>query len=516
MNSRFTKSLLSACLAATIACPDVWAARFLDTPGNWAETYINILSDKGVIAAETDGKFKPEDPVSRAVLAAWMVKVLGIENQPVPAKSSFSDVKETDWFFKPVEIIRQNNFISGYADGFRPNQFIQKGEVVSIIARALNRPAPEESQIEDELAKYKDASKVPSWARVGVAESSLAGILLLGPDTQSIGADKLATRADTIALLYKLDEFLARRDSTDVLKRASRQMNPPQGGPAAGGPGPGSGPGPNGAPPWTPPPGSNYQGAVAKGDFFGAQSPYSGPPPQQGGYYSGAPEFGSMPAATAPPPPQQNLQGGVIVLAAGTKFRAQLKNTIDSGSTQPGEEIRATINEPIYANGTEVIPAGSRLIGNASTVTPAHRFKAGANGKMEIKFTSCETPDGRRFPLSASVDEGDQRMTGGTTAGRVGKGLVTTGVGAASGAALGTALGAIVGGTSSGNVGTATGMGAVFGTALGAGVGGVGALVRKGSELKIVAGSSLPIKLDEQAPIQLAQPGSQQPAPQNY
>ncbi|MBX9719799.1 MAG: hypothetical protein K2X81_00250 [Candidatus Obscuribacterales bacterium] len=82
-------------------------------------------------------------------------------------------------------------------------------------------------------------------------------------------------------------------------------------------------------------------------------------------------------------------------------------------------------------------------------------------------------------------------MSGGTTAGRVGKGLVTTGVGAASGAVLGTALGAIVGGTAHGNVGASTGMGAVFGTALGAGVGAGAAIVRKGSELKISSGRSL-------------------------
>lgn len=483
------RKLLPLLLAVSIACPGALAARFIDTSGNWAETYINILSDKGVIPGETDGKFKPDEPVTRAALAAWLVKVLGIEDQPVPPQPSFPDVKPQDWFYKPVEIIRQNNYISGYADGFRPNQFIQKGEVVSIIARALNRPAPDETQIEDELAKYKDSSRVPSWARTGIAEASLAGILITGPDSLSIGADKLATRADTSALLYKLDEYLARRDEKDALKKAGAfgaAGYPPQG--------------------WNPnlPP-QNYQGQVQKGDYFGAQSPYSGQPPGQYAPPQQA-QFGP------PGSPGNALQGGVIVLAAGTKFRAQLKNSLDSASTQVGEEIRAVINEPIYANGTEVIPAGSRLIGSASSVTPAHRFKAGANGKMDIIFTSCETPDGRKIPLSASVDQTEQRMSGGTTAGRVGKGLVTTGVGAASGAALGTALGAIVGGTSNGNVGTATGMGAVFGTAIGAGVGGVGALVRKGSELKLVAGTSLPIKLNESMPVQLPQAG----APRQY
>ena len=125
---------------------------------------------------------------------------------------------------------------------------------------------------------------------------------------------------------------------------------------------------------------------------------------------------------------------------------------------------------------------------------------------MAIKFTSIETPDGRKMPLSASVDGNEQRLSGSTTAGRIGKGLLTTGAGAASGAALGTALGAIVGGTTGGDVGSSVGMGAVFGTALGAGVGGVGAIVRKGAEVKLTAGSSLPLKLDESMTVQMAQP----------
>lgn len=480
-----SKRLLPILLAALLACPSALSAHFLDTSGNWAETYINILSDKGIIPAEADGKFKPDDPVSRAVLADWLVKVLGLEKQPVPDKPSFADVKTSDWFYKPVEIIRQNNYISGYSDGFRPNQFIQKGEIISIISRALNRPAPDDTQIEDELARYKDASRVPSWARLGVAETSLAGILLIGPDTQSIGADKLATRADATAILYKLDEYLARRDGSDAVKRTTGQARPYPQGALPYSPSPAGGP---------PPP----QGEASKGDYFGIQNQYSGSAPQYGTAYSPAPpQYG---APVLPP-----LQGSIVVLAAGTRFKAQLKNTLSSASTQTGEEIRATINEPIYASGSEVIPAGSQLIGQASSVTPAHRFRAGAGGKMGIKFTSIETPDGRKIPLSASVDESEQRLSSGTTAGRVGKGLLTTGVGAASGAAVGTTLGAIVGGTSGGNMGSSIGMGAVFGTALGAGVGGVTALVRKGSEVRLRAGSSLPIKLDESMTVQMPQ-----------
>lgn len=514
---RPTKRLIL--LTALISClcfQASYAARFIDTDSNWAEAYINILSDKGVIPAADSGKFDPDAPVSRAVLSSWLVKILGIADQPVPDKASFADVPPSDPYFRDVQIISQNNFISAYPDGFRPNQFMQKVELIGILARALNRPAPDESQIEDELAKYKDGAKVPAWARAGVAESSLAGILLVGPDISLIGADKLASRADAAALVYKLDEYLARRQQSAAVTQANRQAQQQRTYQPSQNSQPGQGTAY--APPANPPaaqfqsarppdPAANYQGQVNKGDYFNNQSPYSSaytgqaPAPD-----NQLPTPNSFAAANQTNPAA--LQGGVVVLAAGTRFRVQLKNTLSSGVTQSGEEIRAVVNEPIYGNGTELIPAGSVLTGQAGSVTPAARFKAGANGRMEIRFTSCETPDGRRIALSASVDLKEQKMTGGTTAGRVGKGLVTTGVGAASGAALGTALGAIVGGTSSGNVGTATGMGAVFGTAIGAGIGGVGALVRKGSDLKLSAGTTLPLVLDQSAPIPLAQPGA--------
>ena len=115
----------------------------------------------------------------------------------------------------------------------------------------------------------------------------------------------------------------------------------------------------------------------------------------------------------------------------------------------------------------EVVPAGSRVLGSVTNVVSAKRFRFGANGRIDIRFNSVETPDGRRFPLTASVNDTQIKLVGGSTAGRVGKGALTTAVGAGSGAALGTALGAIVGATSRGQVGRATGMGAVFGTAIG-------------------------------------------------
>ncbi len=496
---------------------EVLAARYVDMPGNWAEKFVNQLSDEGVIPAEKDGKFRPETPVTRAVLSFWLVNALGLKDKSVPQTPSFSDVKTTDWFFKPVEIVKQSNYIAGYADGFRPNQFIQRGEVITIIARTLGTSDPDETTVAAELSKYKDGANVPDWARVGVAKASLAGLSIaylgekMGDSQSTLKATTLATRADTAALICALDSYKTKASIDAATAKASLAAGVQTSQPAA--------------PvysPYKPYSGRPILGQPALAQDYGGQYqiPGSSPPYRGQGQYA-QPGQGAypQPGQGYPPqgqfggyPPNGYLQGRVAIVAAGTQFRAAIINTLDSGSSQPGEQVTATLSEPLYASGQEVIPAGSRIVGQVTNVVSAKHFKFGANGRIDVRFTSIETPDGRRFPLSASIDANQMHLTGGTTGGRVGKGLLTTGVGAAGGAALGTGLGAITGGLShSRSVGMSTGMGAAFGSAMGGVVGLGAATYRKGGEVKIPAGAALPVRLDES--LQVSGPPTQMQQP---
>ena len=71
--------VLTALTFYTLQCQPSWAARFIDLGGVWSEKYVNQLSDQGVIGAEPDGKFRPTQPVTRAMFAYWLVKILGLE-----------------------------------------------------------------------------------------------------------------------------------------------------------------------------------------------------------------------------------------------------------------------------------------------------------------------------------------------------------------------------------------------------------------------------------------------------
>jgi hypothetical protein len=532
MRSVRLKALTVMLAAALLPQTAAWSARFVDTAGGWSEKYIIRLSDKGIIPAASDGKFNPNQPITRAQLADWLVKVLGLDNQPVPTTSSFADVKTDDWFFRPVEIIRQSNYISGYADGFRPNQFIQRAEVMVILSRTLEAPEPDLKTIAAELSKYTDSNKVPGWAKTGVAEASLAGILVNDQNPQLLNPTSIATRGETAALLSKLDEYKGQKQ-VEVGER--QPMMDPQGMPPGGGNGLANNGGatqaPNNPSNYSGGPGTAFSGGVNRELYNPPQNGYQTPPPQfsdqqqqaqqgqvqQGQQQAPPAQFQTnpgqaqqgqyAPSQQAQQPPTNVLQGGVTTVAAGTDFQARLGSTLNSGTTQPGEQVQATLGQPLYSNGVEAIPAGSTLSGTVTKVMSAKRFHAGRNGSLAIKFTTVDTPDGRRFPIAASVDGSKIRLSGGTTAGRVGKGLMATGIGAGSGAIVGTAIGAIVGASSNAGMGRSLAMGAIFGTAIGGGAGAVTAVVRKGSEVKFPTGMQLPIKLD--SPFQITAPTPQ-------
>lgn len=183
------------------------------------------------------------------------------------------------------------------------------------------------------------------------------------------------------------------------------------------------------------------------------------------------------------------LRGRVVVAPAGSSFEVSLSTTLSSGINHVGDPVTATVSAPLVIGDAVAIPAGSQVLGQVVNAIPARRFKAGAGGILEIRFTALQTPDGQRYPLSASVDTTQFKLQAETGGSRLAKGVGKTAVGAGLGAALGTAIGAIAGGM--------PGRGAWSGAAIGGGAGALSALVSKGSELILQSGARMPVILDQ-------------------
>ncbi len=105
-------------------------------PDMWAYQYINQLACAGVVSGYQDGSFRPQNPTTRAQLTKMLVLMEGIE--PVaPQVPSFRDVSRAHVFYSYIETARASGIIAGYSDGrFRPDAPVSRAQVAKMVVRA--------------------------------------------------------------------------------------------------------------------------------------------------------------------------------------------------------------------------------------------------------------------------------------------------------------------------------------------------------------------------------------------
>lgn len=198
---------------------------------------------------------------------------------------------------------------------------------------------------------------------------------------------------------------------------------------------------------------------------------------------------------------QDIYQASASFVPAGTPVSVSLSQAISSEFTRVGETFVADLTSPIYAGGSLVAGPGSKVQGQVVAAEPAGR--GGKPGYLDLRLVSIITPDGRRIPLSATVDQNVFKLQ--ADGGRTSHFAKATALGAAGGALSGLIGGAISGGKK--------GKTTAIGTGIGAGVGILGGAIDKGAELVLTSGTVIPFRLDQA--IQVGSPLSQQVTP-NY
>lgn len=115
--------------------------RFSDVPAtkHFAEA-VNELAERNVIGGYPDGTFKPGDPITRGQAAAIIVKMLELDTEKVK-DPGFKDVTLANGYYKAIAILAEKEIIGGYADGrYGPNEPITRGQMASILVKAFDLP----------------------------------------------------------------------------------------------------------------------------------------------------------------------------------------------------------------------------------------------------------------------------------------------------------------------------------------------------------------------------------------
>ena len=183
------------------------------------------------------------------------------------------------------------------------------------------------------------------------------------------------------------------------------------------------------------------------------------------------------------------LQGNVVMVPAGSSFKALLTMPLSSASATNGQTVSMALNKDFYYDNHLVAPVGSTIYGTVIESSKAKR--GGINGKLCVRFSQIFTPYGAQIPISAVIrtDDSTGVLVGGTKIDVAKEYTKDVAAGSAVGALSGVVFGALSGGE--------VGKGAALGTAVGAGGGLIKSIWDKGNDVEIPANASIDILLTQ-------------------
>lgn len=133
------------------------ATNFRDVSEHWAKNYIKKAVDYGFVNGYNDGRFRPDQPITRAEFSRMLNLAIGNESA---AKIGFWDVDPDMWYYGDISKGVAAGYISGYSDTeFSPDKNITRQEAAVMLGRIV----PSNSS-GSTLKAYGDYEAVGSWA----------------------------------------------------------------------------------------------------------------------------------------------------------------------------------------------------------------------------------------------------------------------------------------------------------------------------------------------------------------
>jgi S-layer homology domain len=372
---------VSVLLALLGTSHPVFAARFVDMDGLWSTRAVNNLSDQGVIPAAEDGHFNPDSALNRATMARWLNAVFKPALTERAKAIAFADVLPNNDHLADFQAVTAAGLMptTRDKDAFCPNGMVTREQFINIVTTALKLGPVDSATATKALAIYPDRATFAEDARDRIAQAQVNGLLALPPKSQKLEPTKAISRGIAAVWLERASTYKDKREIAMALAARtggfnnlsipqSMNLSMPQ---SSFRPGPA-------------PQSAFAPGPAAQSAFMPAWSAQA----NNGMQSAFQPVYGQTPQPKFLPADQ------VANLDTGTSFKANLEG--DAFQLQPGQDINATLQTPVFNGPRLAIPAGSRLTGKVTGTQ---------NGMISMTFTRLLTPDGRQSSLLASATQ---------------------------------------------------------------------------------------------------------------
>ncbi|MBP5654714.1 MAG: S-layer homology domain-containing protein [Clostridiales bacterium] len=167
-----------------------------------------------------DGTFKPENVVTRAQMVTFLWRLCG-SPEPKTKTKPFSDIKKSDYWYKPAIWGNENGIVMGYKDGtFGPKKACTRAQAVTFMYRMSDKKDHLNSAkytFSDLKGKEKEYYyKAAYW---GMKAAIVVGLATDKASVKKFNPQGKVTRGQMVTFLYKLATYSTKTDGTGALKQ---------------------------------------------------------------------------------------------------------------------------------------------------------------------------------------------------------------------------------------------------------------------------------------------------------
>lgn len=174
-----------------------------DYPDDWSRPALMFAVENGILKGDQDQNLNPQNNITRAEMAAVVVRMLGATKQA--DLSAYGDVTENDWFYGEFAAAVEAGIFNGTsATTLEPNALLTREQAMTVITRAFGIV----STRRDAYLGYSDSATISAYAWDAVsamAEHSFVS----GYEDGSLRPANPITRAEVAQLMYNIFTCIA-------------------------------------------------------------------------------------------------------------------------------------------------------------------------------------------------------------------------------------------------------------------------------------------------------------------
>ncbi|TBL81024.1 cadherin-like beta sandwich domain-containing protein [Paenibacillus thalictri] len=180
---------VAALAAEPVSTTDV--PTYADTRGHWAGASIERWSGYGVVEG-SEGRFRPDESITRAELAAVIDRMLRYERL---SNETFSDLPANAWYADNMRHVAASGVMQGASGKAFPNDNVTREETAVMLGRAFQITGASANP-----SQFSDNGQIADWAAPIVKRMSEKGYITGRPDGK-FDPKASVTRAEVVKML---------------------------------------------------------------------------------------------------------------------------------------------------------------------------------------------------------------------------------------------------------------------------------------------------------------------------